>query len=254
MFPLTHVLTARTLLESSQHQVVLGGIFPDLGNTVGLNRQIAHEMGTGFLEFCRERNRGFLYFAWAIITHGSKPNGLDYFADEYFNGQAPGYCFQRAVPLVDKVITACALPPEMGLWKAHNFVEMAYEVIAVERYPFLSDLVLETLNDRVAISGCAEVLGQYFNVDISRIGATFRNLPGYFCLSGITPVRLAEKYAVHLKERHQITGSNVAAMAEIIEEAAAGVRDEFDQFLGCCFQRITEMITILRAADDFPGR
>lgn len=242
MFPLTHVLVAQDLLLSSHPRVVLGSIFPDLGNVVGLNRTITHEMGTGFFGFCRNDCPGLLDFARAVITHGSEPFGLDYFADENFQGYDQGYCFQRGSVLVKKVVQSCNLPPEMGYWKAHNFIEMAYELVTVERYPGVVDLVMETLHDLKIISQCSDALGQYFNMDISKIGITIARMPDFFCLSRVTPLNLAKKYALQLKIRHNITGSDLSAMAKVISEAREMIEGEYRTFLDDVLKEILEVL------------
>lgn len=242
MFPLTHVLLTQALLADDQHPVVLGAIFPDLGNAIGLNRKITHEMGTGFFGFCREDHQEYLPFSQAIISHGSSPCGLDYFADDSYLGADMGYCFQRALPLVPKVIEACHLPAEMGLWKAHNFIEMAYELLTVEKYPHLTGLVKAALQNDRMISDCSSLLGQYFNIDITRIGAVISNMPDLFCLEEITPHGLAEKYARQLQHRHQCDAADPAAMALVIEEAQAIVAGEFSSFIDFNIDQVGRML------------
>lgn len=248
MFPFTHVLVAQILLSSSDHQVVLGGILPDLGNSIGLNRDITHEMGTGFYGFCRDNFPEYLEFARAIITHGSRPCGLDYYADECYQGREKGYCFQRGLPFSRKVVTACNIPQEMGLWKAHNFIEMAYELIAVERYPHLSDAVTKMLDDKYIIAKCSDLLGHYFNIDTSKVGTAISRMPTYFCLLNVNSQNLAEKYAQQLKVRHHINGADVDGIAKIIEEAKASVAHEFENFISSSVDLISNLLR------DYPKR
>ena len=242
MFPLTHVLLTQALLVKNDHPVVLGAIFPDLGNAIGLNRKITHEMGTGFFGFCREQHQEGLPFAQAIISHGSSPCGLDYFADDSYLGAPTGYCFLRALPLVEKVVESCGLPAELGLWKAHNFIEMAYELLAAERFPGLSGLVKAALQDEKMIADCSTLLGEYFNIDISQIGAVISNMPALFCLEDISPLALAEKYARQLKLRHQCDHADPLAMALVIEEARSLVAGEFTGFLDFNIDQVGRML------------
>jgi hypothetical protein len=242
MFPLTHVFVAQSLLKSTHHQVVLGGIFPDLGNIIGLNRSITHEMGAGFFGLCRDKYPQFLDFARAIITHCSYPHGLDYYADEGFEDRDTGYCFQRGAPFVDEVIKACALPPQMGLWKAHNFIEMAYEVISVKHYPFLTELLQDTLVDDAVITECSDLLGKYFNIDTSKITTIIKNMPSIFCISEVTPGNLAKKYAFFLKQRHGISQADPVAMAGIIRQAQESVEGEFHGFIDSCLAKIRVLL------------
>lgn len=242
MFPLTHVLLAQDILNSQHFKVVLGSMFPDLGNIIGVDRHITHEMGTGFFGFCRNHHPEFLDFALAIITHGTQPWGVDYYADESYQGQSKGYCFQRAVPIVHRVIEACKIPEEMGLWKAHNFIEMVYDLIAVGKYPFLTGVVEKTLNDIATIEDCAETLGKYFNMDISLISKALHKMPDFFCLTDVNPGHLAEKYAYQLKVRHGITSLDIRAMSEIITDTYELINPEFNHFYNFCREEVSSVL------------
>ncbi|WP_148135634.1 hypothetical protein [Candidatus Formimonas warabiya] len=240
---MTHTLVAQTLLGNAHPRIILGGIFPDLGTAIGLNRDVTHAMGRDFYQFCREGNPEFLDFAQAVISHGSDPRGLDYYADQSFAGKDTGYCFQRAVPLVDKVVAACGIPPDMGLWKAHNFIEMAYEVIAVEKHPHLTESVFQALSDDQTVHRCSQVLARYFGLDTGKIEMTFRQMPHFFCLSQVTPLHLAEKYAVQLEKRHQVHTADIAAMTGVIQEAREQVEEEFPLFINGSLTLISPVIT-----------
>jgi len=242
MFPLTHVLLSQQLLINNDHPVVLGAIFPDLGNAIGLNRTITHEMGTGFFAFCRDNHPESLEFSRAIISHGSSPNGLDYFADDRYGGAEMGYCFLRSLPLVDKVVSACGIPGEMGHWKAHNFIEMAYELLADQHFPQLTLLVSRALADQAMIDGSSQILGDYFNIDTSRIGRVIQDMPALFCLEEVTPRHLAEKYARQLALRHGCQAADPGAMAEVIQEAREMVADEFSAFMDFNIEQVGRML------------
>ncbi|MGI6685453.1 MAG: hypothetical protein ACOX47_08300 [Bacillota bacterium] len=243
MFPLTHTLVAQNIISKDDPQVVFGGVFPDLAHGIGLNRDVTHEMGEDFYRFCREHDRSFLDFARAVISHGAKPPGLDYYADQSFEGKKHGYCFQRAVPLVEKVIKTCALPPQMGLWKAHNFIEMAFEVITVELNPVLPDQFLAALEDEAILKGCSDVLGCYFGINRARIFEAFQRMPDFFCLHDVTAVNLAKKYAMQLRKRHGVLKADPQGMTEVLEEARKIVSEEYSSFIRDAENKISLLLS-----------
>lgn len=242
MFPLAHALVAQNLIKKDDSQVIFGGVFPDLAHVIGLNRDTTHEMGRDFYSFCRDYDEDFLDFARAVISHGASPPGLDYHADQSYEGREPGYCFQRAVPLVDQVIKTCAIPHEMGLWKAHNFIEMAFDVISVELNPLLTEQFATALEDEKELKRCANLLGRYFHVDGAMINDAFQRMPDYFCLQDVTAFNLAEKYAAQLKKRHGVLKADPQGMAGVIEEAREIVTAEFSLFINDVEDKICQLL------------
>ncbi|HHT64056.1 MAG: hypothetical protein ACOX4H_04225 [Bacillota bacterium] len=242
MFPLTHALVAQNLVKNDRSRAIIGGVFPDLANVIGLHRDVTHEMGHDFYRFCQENDKDFLDFAQAVISHGANPPGLDYYADQSYQEKEPGYCFQRAVPLVDQVIKTCAIPPQMGLWKAHNFIEMAFDVISVELYPVLPDQFEAALKDEGLLKSCSDLLGRYFHIDGGKVNDAFQKMPKYFCLRDVTPVNLAKKYAVQLKKRHGVLGADPQGIAEVIQEARKIVEEEFSSFLHDAVEKMSRLL------------
>lgn len=243
MFPLTHALMAQNLIKNAESRVILGGVFPDLASVIGLNRDVTHEMGGDFYHFCRLYNEDFLDFAQAVISHGANPPGLDYYADQSYQEQDQGYCFQRGALLVDQVVKTCGIPPQMGLWKAHNFIEMAFDVISAESYPYLTEQFQAALEDQAALKDCSYILGRYFQLDGGKIEDAFQRMPNFFCLSDVTPLHLAEKYAMQLKKRHGVLTADPEAMSEVIQKAREMVEGEYLFFINDVFDRISRLLT-----------
>lgn len=243
MFPLTHALMAQNLIKDGETRVILGGVFPDLANVIGIKRDQTHEMGGDFYYFCRSYDEELLDFAQAIISHGAKPPGLDHYADQAYQGQETGYCFQRGAYLVDKVIKSCGIPPEMGLWKAHNFIEMAFDVISSELYPILIDQFQRALKDMSRLKSCSAILGRYFQLDRTKIEDAFLRMPDFFCLIDVTPFNLAKKYARQLEKRHGVLTADPEAMAEVIQEAREMVEGEYASFMHDVEVKIAHLLT-----------
>lgn len=244
MFPLTHALVAQNLLNSAHPRIILGGVFPDLANVIGLHRDVTHEMGEDFYRFCQRQEENLLDFAQGVISHGANPPGLDYYADQSYRGQDQGYCFQRAVPLVERVVETCGIPPHMGLWKAHNFIEMAFDVISVELYPSLTDQFAAALADGAAVKACARILGGYFHIEEEKVETAFLRMPHFFCLTDVTSFHMAEKYALQLEKRHGVKNADPWGMAEVIQEAREMVQGEFTPFINGVLDEMTPFLSL----------
>ena len=134
MFPVTHIWFGEKVLGELDNQSILGTIFPDMVISGCLDYDTTHKSGWKLYEFFKKEYPEFLGFARGTISHGVDPKGLDYYGDEKYRGIEKGYCFQKAMEIVDKVV-GCSIPKELGLWKAHNFIEMAIEVEIDELNP-----------------------------------------------------------------------------------------------------------------------
>ncbi|MGI6679528.1 MAG: hypothetical protein ACOX2Q_10935 [Dehalobacterium sp.] len=233
---------AQKSIENIGAGAILGSVFPDLANVIGLHRDETHEMGLDFYRFCRTYYREHLDFARGIISHGANPQGVDFYADQSFDGQNQGYCFQRGSLIVDQVIKTCGIPPQMGLWKAHNFIEMAYDLITAERYSYLLKEFQEELADEGAIEDYSQILGQYFQIEASKIKGAFQKMPEFFCLDDVTPIHLTKKYAVQLQKRHGVVKSDPWAMSEVLEEALQLIEDEFTPFMEGVYERLALLL------------
>jgi hypothetical protein len=204
-------------LDQTQTKLyILGGILPDLVSAMGLDRNYGHQMGKEFYFWCKENADDALAFAYGAWLHGADPVGLDYYADECWHG-GNGWCFQKCVPYMDMVERACNIPPKWALWKGHNFVEMAMELVTCELEPTLADELVAARLDNEAVAAADEILHFFAKTEKGVPAKIYRKLPAIFALEGINPVTLAERYKTQLEIRHQIAGSDTGAMAAIID-------------------------------------
>ena len=135
MFPIAHGWLLAQITEQPTAAAYLGCVWPDMLFGSPLAHPQSHKSGAELLAFARALPAGeardeFLAFVRGVITHGSEPHGFDWFSDEGYgdeSGQAKGFAFQRAAPLAQRAAAACDVPEEMGLWKAHNLIEMSFE-------------------------------------------------------------------------------------------------------------------------------
>ncbi len=118
--------------------------------------------------------------AQGMIIHGVDPKGVDYYADEHWGTGERGWCFQLIEPFVPRVIDACALPAEWGLWKGHNFIEMAMELVTQEINPALTGDIMTAAKDPVAIAALIQGLKYCFGLPENRIQHKFNLVPVIF--------------------------------------------------------------------------
>ena len=237
MFPLTHIALAREVLGRENPQTILGSVFPDFAVFLGVGRNMAHEMGPDFFDFCLRYYPEHMDFALGILTHGTNLPGLDYFADEAYDGKDVGYCFQRAQAIAEKVRDVCRLPEEMALWKAHNFIEMSFEVLTAKEQ---SDMEVRALSafPEDEESFCAKVLSDYFDQSPADVFRMFRVVPENFCFAGLDIPCMARKYLAQLKRRHGIEATDVEGAAAIIREGCELVKEEYGPFMEFCRENV----------------
>lgn len=184
-----------------------------------------------------------LDFARAALTHGADPPGLDHYGDECYPGGERGYSFQLARPFAEQAATICGLPSEMGWWKAHNFVEMAVELVVKEEAEDLG----RRLNTLLANTAATEEAGAFLasalpGVDAGRAAAGFRSMPHYLALEEPDPPTLAARYERQVKARHGVQSIDLPRAAALIEELVPRVERTLPAFLEFAEPRVREMI------------
>lgn len=239
MFPLTHIALARQVLAKENRQTVLGSVFPDFAVYLKVGRNMAHEMGPDFFDFCRRYHPGHIDFALGVLTHGTNLPGLDFYADEGYGGKDVGYCFQRGAAIAERVQSVCCLPEDMALWKAHNFIEMSFEVLTAQKSPDLTATVMPYFpQEEEAETFCGRVLGDYLDKPASEVFRMFLEVPNTFCFDGTNIPLLAEKYLRQLYARHGIVATDVEGAAAIIADGCRLVAPEYEDFMAFCCEEV----------------
>lgn len=233
MFPLVHYFVNSELAAKKELFVspltALGALWPDLASGAGYDRDLAHESGDEFYAWCLSHAPQSLALARGVISHGSIPHCVDYYADEAWPG-APdypkGWCFLQGEPYRQAVAEATRLPENMIWWKAHNFVEMSYELLTDAAHPELKYRLLAAVRDQKAIRLAAETLSAYTGRPQERIAAAFCNTPDIFAIETVDADTLAEKQCLGFAFRHHHHQGNAKAMAALLrrmqQELAAG--------------------------------
>lgn len=231
MFPQTHVYFAEMVLGRRSDAITLGSIFPDMMVGAGVDHARAHSLGCELLDMFRDSEE-LTDFALGAVTHGISPRGLDYFGDEKYPGCERGYCFEKGRTLVDQTIEACNLPERMGLWKAHNIVEMGIEMMISSRGEY-GQTLRRAFNNHLLIDRLSNLLAEITG-DGERLKNRISSFPGYIEVYRATAKSLAGKYRIQMFARHRIN-IHTDKVARLIEIAAEQVDDDLADFF-----RVTE--------------
>lgn len=231
MFPLVHYFVNRQIYGSVPTLMALGGIFPDLAAGAGMNRDKAHQMGEDFHTWCKKNVPKGLPLSIGIASHGINPCGVDYFSDEFWPGYKKGWCFLQGEKYMSQVAKATHLPENLIWWKAHNFVEMSYELITDSDYPQIKDELLAALHDTEAKKTAAKILSEYSGVAAELIVDTFSNAPNIFAIEDISAEKLAFKQDLSYKIRHNIHDADTEAMAELITQMSKELHGGYYPFI-----------------------
>lgn len=240
MFPYTHICFAGDVLGDMNSEIVLGAVFPDTVIAGFLDHSQTHRR-CGEIHTYLNRLGVFKEFAGAAVTHGTVPRGLDYYCDEKYSGFSKGYAFEMAVPLVQKVISCCRLPENMGLWKAHNFIEMAAELWLYENRREYHGALARALDSRDTILALSQVLAPLFEISVPKMVMSFPVYGEYVLLDDITPIKLAGKYDKQMTKKHGIS-IDIPGAADIILEAREIVDRTLPEFLAHCREKVIAVI------------
>ncbi len=243
MFPLIHYLSNKIIYSQIPPLMVLGGFYPDFAAGSGYDRDTAHLMGDAFYKWCLENHPDALPLARGIISHGSAPGGVDYFADEHWPDCERGWCFEEGKQWMNKIAVASKLPDNLIYWKSHNFVEMTCELIANDDQNELSKEILRVIDDKVTIDYAAEVLADYTGCDKVKIAAMFNKAAYIFALEEVTSKAMAEKQAQAFVFRHNIVNTDAPAMAAVLDEMAVALRQRYYPYMEQSTKLVGEMLS-----------
>jgi hypothetical protein len=246
MFPIAHGWLLAQITEQPTAAAYLGCVWPDMLFGSPLAHPQSHTSGAELLAFARALPAGeardeFLAFVRGVITHGSEPHGFDWFSDEGYgdeSGQAKGFAFQRAAPLAQRAAAACGVPEEMGLWKAHNLIEMSFEGPLYAVNPQATHALAAACADDALMRRIAEPLGRFFAHEPDALAESMRRYPSMVALTGATLDALGEAYARQTRYRHAGAQPDAHAIAALIGEAATLVAAERDDYLTTCLSGV----------------
>lgn len=230
MFPLTHIYTAKAVLGRENKLTALGSLFPDYGAFLGLGRNLCHEMSLDMYHYATERFPDHADFALGALTHGTALPGIDWFADEEYHGIHPGFCFQKGELICDEVAACCSLPQNIALWKTHNIIELAFDVITEKKDPGIGKIIFEAIPQENK-PFCSAYLQSYLNRSEDDIRTMFTKVTDYFSFDGNNIDEMADKFILSLERRHNITNCKKEDLVGLILKAVDIVEPLYDDFM-----------------------
>jgi len=231
MFPIVHYYANLVIYGAVPPLTALGGLFPDLASGVGLGRDDAHQMGAPFHRWCTEEAPQLLPLARGILSHGILPFGVDYYADEYWPGCVKGWCFEQGQPWMERIGAVTHLPPNLLWWKSHNFVEMSYELLTIERCPSIGASLIAALNDQALTETAAAALSRYTGKDQEGICNAFCRAPRLFALEEVSARSLSERQNEAFCRRHHVYDADIAGMSALLTQMQETLRPGYGPFM-----------------------
>jgi len=231
MFPIVHYHVNAITYGQTPPLMALGGLFPDLASGAGFTRDEAHQMGAAFFSWCVTEAPAMLPLALGIISHGTMPFGVDYYADEFWPGCEKGWCFEQGKPWVERIAAVSRLPERLGWWKSHNFVEMSYELLTIEEYPDIGAHILAALNNDALLEQAVTALSCYTGKDGKLISGMFRLAPQIFCLEEVSSRALAERQDAAFRYRHNVYDADIEGMSALLTEMKEALRPGYGPFM-----------------------
>ena len=241
MFPFTHIWFSEKVLGYSNNMAVLGSIFPDACVSNKLSYEATHKTGWDIFDYFYKEKPELIDFIKSGITHTVSPEGLDFYGDESYNG-ADGYCFRKAAEIVEEVIDACNIPEEYGLWKAHNFIEMAVELNILNNNYGLKEQLQNALEDSGLISVVEFSLEKYYNMNSKSLKNCFRRFENFVYKGNVNSRILSINYDHHMKDKHGIN-IDIDKSSKIIDKAKAIISEDFIDFIEITEEKVSSMLT-----------
>lgn len=242
MFPIAHGWLLAQVTPEPTAASFLGCVWPDMLFGSPLTHPQSHRSGSALLAFAHSQPTGaerdeFIAFVRGVITHGSEPHGFDWFSDEAYGeggARAKGFAFQQGAALATRAAQACGVPEEMGLWKAHNLIEMAFErSLYAANTPAGQALAAACANEAL-MARLAEPLGRYFALAADALAESMRRYAEMVTLAPTSLDALAQAYAHQTRYRHPGAQPDAGAIGELIGEAETLIAPARDEYLSTC--------------------
>lgn len=244
MYPQAHVYFAQRVCGKLSDALVLGSIFPDMVAALTPSREESHGRGAELLS-SSQNDPELREFARGVLTHGIRPEGLDYYGDEKFLHYERGYCFEKGRPLVEETIRACNLPQAMGWWKSHNIVEMGIE-LCIGTGGFYGKIIQSAFSNNALINKISQQVAPLYGVQPLRLHQRMHNFRYYIEITHLSPQALAYKYDVQMFYKHHIH-INIERTARLISIAQELVTEDLEAFFAYAEEKVRENMSALGA-------
>ncbi|MGI6318434.1 MAG: hypothetical protein ACOX1J_06910 [Dethiobacteria bacterium] len=245
MYPLTHLFFAKRVLGFLDDPVALGSIFPDVLILSSIGWKESHSLGIEIWRHFRGKEKDLVNFSLGVITHGIEPKGLDYYSDEKYSNYERGYCYEKAKPLINRVVEACNISAENGWWKAHNFIEMGVELYINEKSPRLLTSLQQAFNNTLLIPKLCRVLSPLLHRDAKLLEKSLLTFKSFFEEEPLDARLLALRYQQQIYFRHNIESIDLVESRDIIHKGKELVACDIEVFFSEVSERVNNVLNEL---------
>ena len=258
MFPIAHAWLIERLVSTPAPAHYLGCVWPDMLFESPLTHTESHRSGARLAEAVATLPSGpardeFQAFVVGALSHGAEPHGFDWYSDEEYGGRPAserGYAFQQAVVISEDAARACGVAPDLGWWKAHNIVEMAFEQPLYLVEPRLGASLAGSCGDEALCGRIASVLAGVFGKPADTLAGAMLRFPSIVTFTPSTTQPQAEAYALQTRLKHAGSAPDVAAIAALIARAQEIIAPTRDDYLAHCVSAVRRMIGETLLEDD----
>lgn len=237
MFPITHIYFSNRILGKLNSMIALGAVFPDITISGLLSYDKTHREGLGFYHHFKLFHQEYMDFANSMITHTVDPKGLDYYGDEQYLEGYKGYCFQKGKLIENETIEICNIPNEYSLWKAHNIMEMAVELIVYEGNKEYGELLSNSLRDKDILKCICSASEDYYKIDKGVLCKSIEKFSSFVELDDLNSLTLAKKYDMQMKSKHGIS-IQIEKCSRLIDRCCDIVSEDLDSFFNYAFNQV----------------
>ncbi|HET9980899.1 MAG TPA: hypothetical protein VFQ32_10675 [Ktedonobacterales bacterium] len=250
MFPIAHAWLIERLVAAPTSAHYLGCVWPDMLFESPLSHTESHRSGARLAKAVAEMPAGtardeFRAFVVGALSHGTDPHGFDWYSDEAYGGRPAserGYAFQQAVAISADAARACGVAPDLGWWKAHNVVEMAFEQPLYLAETHLGTSLASACSDAALCHRIADTLSGVFGKPADALAGAMLRFPSVVTFAPATPQPQAEAYALQTRIKHAASSPDVAAIAALIARAQEIITPTRDEYLATCVADVGRMI------------
>jgi len=240
LFPITHIYFSNKILGRLDNMMALGAVFPDITISGVLSYDKTHKEGIGLYNHFKFFHQEYMDFANAMITHTVDPKGLDYYGDEQYLEGYKGYCFQKGKVIENETIEICNIPNEYSLWKAHNIIEMAVELIIHERNKEYGELLSNSFKDKELLQCICSASEDYYKLNKGVLYKCIEKFSSFVELNDLNSLTLARKYDMQMKAKHGIS-IQIEKCSRLIDKCCDIVNEDLDIFFDYAVNQVLLM-------------
>lgn len=229
MLQLSHTYISTTVMNSQRSLLVLGSVLPDIASLSKgmINREKLHDAPDRLHDFVTNECPSILDFALGVRLHSSIGRGADYYSDD----REVGFAVIEGEKLVNEVRELLGVDYEVGLVRAHNFIEAGVDLNLKDSYPEILDVYRASLkemgNDRLI--GC---LSGYLGLERAEFISECKKFAQLFSVRNLSSLeRMAKNVVGPVLERYSKKSVDNDKARRILMRAKDITKDSYKGFL-----------------------